>query len=112
MAKPVDLAERYMKAFFGRAPLEKMSELFSDDLVFEGPFHKYASAKQYIDALMEDPPKDVNYVLERIYEDESSVCLIYTFSKHGLETRMVQMFEVADGKICKIHLVFDTRAFT
>jgi len=112
MAKPLDLAESYMKSFFGQAPLEKMSELFSDDLIFEGPFHKYITAKEYIDALMEDPPKDVNYVLEKSYEDENSVCLIYTFSKQELETRMVQLFEIADGKICKIHLVFDTSAFT
>lgn len=112
MTKPLDLAESYMKSFFGQAPLEMMSTLFADDLVFEGPFHKSFTAKEYIDTLMEDPPKDVHYILEKTYEDENSACLIYMFSKHGVETRMVQTFEIADEKICKINLVFDTNAFT
>lgn len=112
MTKPLALAESYMKSFFGQAPLEMMGSLLADDLIFEGPFHKSFTAKEYIDALMEDPPKDVHYILEKIYEDENSVCLIYVFSKQGVETRMVQTFEVVDEKICKINLVFDTNAFT
>ena len=65
-----------------------------------------------MDRLGEDPPADVHYVLERTYEDENSACLIYLFSKPGVETRMVQTFEIADEKIRKITLVFDTNAFT
>ncbi len=89
-----------------------MSTLFADDLVFEGPFYKSSTAIEYIDRLREDPPTDVHYVMEKIYEDENSVCLIYLFSKPGVQTRMAQTFEMADGKICKIKLVFDTNAFT
>ena len=112
MTKPLELAESYMKSFFGQAPLERMHKLFADDLVFEGPFQKSLSAKEYKDALRKNPPKDVHYILEKTYEDENSVCLIYMFSKPGVETRMVQTFEIADGKIQKIKLVFDTNAFT
>ena len=111
MSKPLDLAGSYMKSFFGQAPLEMMGALFTDDLVFEGPFHQYSSAKEYLDALLDDPPTDVHYTLEKSYEDDSSACLIYTFSKYGVETRMVQTFEIANEKICKINLVFDTNAF-
>lgn len=109
--RPKDIAERYMKSFFGEAPLEMMETLFADDLVFEGPFHKYSSAKEYLDSLKADPPKDVHYVLEKTFEDGDSVCFIYLFSKPGVETRMVQTFEVVDGKICRIELVFDGKAF-
>lgn len=111
MTKPLELAESYMKSFFGQAPQEMMNMIFADDLVFEGPFQKTFSAKQYMDALKEDPPKDVHYILEKAYEDENSACLIYIFSKPGVRTRMAQTFEIADGKICRINLVFDTAEF-
>ena len=38
--------------------------------------------------------------------------LFICFSKPGVETRMAQTFEIADGQICRIKLVFDTSAFT
>lgn len=112
MTRPLDLAESYMKSFFGQAPLEMMSTLFADDLVFEGPFHKSYTAKEYLDSLRKNPPEDVHYVLEKAYEGRDSVCLIYMFSKPGVKTRMAQNFEIANGKICRIRLVFDTKAFT
>ena len=112
MSRPLELAESYMKSFFGQAPLEMMSALFAVDLEFEGPFYQSSTAKQYMDRLREDPPVDVHYVMERAYEDQNSACLIYLFSKTGVETRMVQTFEIADDKIQKIRLLFDTNAFT
>lgn len=112
MAKALDLAKLYMASFFGQAPLETMGTLFAVDLKFEGPFFKSSTAREYMDRLREDPPADVHYVLERAYEDENSACLIYLFSKPGVETRMVQTFEIADEKIRKITLLFDTNAFT
>ena len=48
---------------------------------------------------------------EEIFENENSVCLVYQFSKPGVKTRMIQTFEINDGKISKIKLVFDTKAF-
>lgn len=108
---PLELAERYMKSFFGQASLEAMREILADDLMFEGPFFKANSAKEYLDRLTEDPPQDVSYELEQVYADEKSACLIYVFSKPGVNTRMVQTFEVADDKIRNIKLVFDTGAF-
>ena len=89
-----------------------MTELFADDLVFEGPFYRSSTAKEYMDRLREDPPADVHYVMEKAYADENSACLVYLFSKPGVETRMAQTFEIADGKIGKIKLVFDSNAFT
>ncbi len=112
MSKQLGLVESYMKSFFGQAPLEMMSTCLAVDLEFEGPFYKSSTAKEYLDSLREYPPTNVRYVLEKTYEDDTSVCLIYLFSKPGVETRMVQTFEIANEKIQKISLVFDTNAFT
>lgn len=111
MTTPLKLAESYMKAFFGPAPLEELEILLADELVFEGPFHQSRSAKEYLQALRDSPLDDAHYIIEKAYEDENSACLIYVFSKPGVKTRMVQTFEVADNRICKINLVFDARAF-
>ena len=112
MTKPLELAESYMKSFFGQEPLEFMEPLLAESLIFDGPFHKSSSAKEYLDALRKNPPNDVHYDLEEVYENQNSACLVYLFSKPGVETRMVQIFEVKDGKISKIKLVFDTNAIT
>ncbi len=48
----------------------------------------------------------------RSFEDKSGACLVYEFAKPGVCTPMTQLFEVRDGKISHILLVFDTGAFT
>ncbi len=112
MTKSLDLAESYIKSFFGQAPMEMMETLLAEDLIFDGPFHNSSTAKEYLDSLRENPPKDVSYKLEEVFENENSVCLIYMFSKPGVKARMAQTFAISDGKICKIKLLFDTNVFT
>ncbi|MCG7874586.1 MAG: nuclear transport factor 2 family protein [Candidatus Thiodiazotropha lotti] len=111
MTKPTELAKSYMKSFFGNEPLKNMEPLLADNLIFDGPFHKSSSAKEYLDALRKNPPIDVHYVLEEVYENQNSACLVYIFSKAGIQTRMAQIFEVEGEKICKIKLVFDASVF-
>lgn len=110
--RPVELAEKYMACFFGDAPLEFMEALLADDLIFRGPFYEFTSARDYLESLKANPPNDAKYKLENFYENDNSVCFIYLFTKSGIETLMAQTFEVDDGKISKINLIFDTKAFT
>ena len=111
MIKPAEVAHKYMESFFGQAPLESMETLLSENLIFEGPFHRFSSAKAYLEALKVDPPNNVSFEMEEVFEKEKSVCFVYQFSKPGVKTRMVETFEIYGGKICKIKLVFDTKAF-
>lgn len=101
-----------MACFYGDEPFASMADLLADDLIFEGPYFQYSNAKDYLESLKADPPTAVKYQLVKVYKDADSACLIYKFSKPGIETVMVQTFDVADGKICKINLIFDTKAFT
>lgn len=109
---PVELAEKYMACFYGGVPLESMETLLADDLVFQGPLYEFSSAKDYLESLRADPPIGAKYQMLKVYEGENSVCFIYLFSKPGIETVMAQTFEINDGKISKINLIFDTKAFT
>ena len=108
---PVQVAEKYMACFYGDAPLESMEALLADDLIFRGPLYEFSSAKDYLESLRADPPIGAKYQMIKVYEGDNSVCLIYLFSKQGIETLMAQTFEINDGKISKINLIFDTKAF-
>ncbi len=110
--RPLELAQQYMDIFFSGRDVEALRSLFADDFTFSGPFYEFDSAEDYIHSLQSDPPKDCHYTMIRSFEDEFGACLVYEFSKPGVCTPMTQVFEVRDGKISNILLVFDTDAFT
>lgn len=106
--EPLELAHRYMECFYGDQPLELMESILADDLDFKGPLNEFNSAKDYLESLTANPPQGMDFRIINEYENEDSVCLIYLFSKLGVETYMAQYFEIKDGKISKIRLIFDT----
>jgi len=110
--KPLDVALKYMEIFFGGKNMEDLRSLLTDDCKFEGPFYQFETAADYVRSLREDPPQDFKYEILQRFENESSVCLVYQFSKPGISTPMVQVFEFRENKICKILLIFDSGVFS
>ena len=108
---PLKLAMTYMEIFFSGENLDRLRPLLADDLLFCGPFCEFDSADSYIKSLQSDPPKAFEYKIVGSFGGDSSVCLFYQFTKPGVSTPMAQMFEVKEGKISEILLVFDTGAF-
>lgn len=112
--KALRAAHRFMDLFYSGSPdaiLELESSL-SPDSVFRGPFHEYGSAREYIDALLADPPVGMQYNIIGSVDADDAACLIYDFQKGAIKTTMAQYFELREGLIVKIILVFDTSAFT
>ncbi len=109
--KPLKLAHKFMEIFFSGENMWRLRPLLADDFSFSGPLYQFDSPDAYIKSLETDPPKGFKYEIIRSYDDESSACLLYQFTKPGVCTRMAQMFEVREGKINRIILVFDTGAF-
>lgn len=110
--EPLQLALKYMEIFFSGENIEELSQLLTNDFSFSGPFYKFDSAEDYIESLQSDPPEGFEYEIIRSFESKSSACLFYQFTKRGVSTPMAQMFEVSNGKISKVLLIFDTAAFT
>lgn len=108
--KPLKIALRFMDVFYHEDDPELLRELLHGNLVFEGPLYEYSSADDYIEALSQDPPRDMDYRILKSFADDSSVCLYYEFSKPGIKTPMVHLFDIEDGKIRRIRLLFDTAA--
>ena len=108
---PLDLARRYLEIFYSGSDIDALRPLFADDLSFEGPFYTFDTAEAYLDSLRAAPPEGMTYDVIRAFESASSACVIYQFSKAGIQTPMAQLFEVDAGVIKRILLVFDTGAF-
>jgi len=106
------LATRYMEIFYGEEPIENLTEILSENLSFKGPLYEFSSSEEYIESLKSEPPVGLKYEMIEAYEKENSACLVYQFSKPGISTIMSQLFEITNGKISKIILVFDTGAFS
>jgi len=110
--KPLDLAFKYMEIFYSDSDIEALGQILAKNLTFEGPFFQFDSAEDYLDSLRGDSREGLSYDLIKSFENESSACLIYQFSKPDISIPMAQMFEIDGDKIGKIVLVFDTGAFT
>ena len=109
---PLQLARSYMEIFYSGEDLLRLVDLMSEDCHFKGPLFEFYSAKAYVESLIAGPPVDVRFTELTAYEDENSACLIYQFSKPGIEAMMCQRFIVVNGKINDILLIFDTGGFS
>lgn len=109
---PLQLALRYMEIFYGGCDLEKLAKLFSDNLQFEGPLYRFHSAAEYLQSLQRDPPSEMQYEIMQQFSNDTQACLIYRFHKPGFSTLMAQAFESKHNKLCKIYLIFDSKALT
>ena len=108
---PLKLAKKYMDCVFKTGDLETLRNILADDLKFNGSLFNFDSADDYVNSLQNDPPKDFEYEIIKSYEDNTSACMVYLFSKPGISTFMTQTFWTSKGKITRILLIFDTVAF-
>ena len=107
----LELARRYMAVFYSGRDAEELRPILADDLVFEGPFLRCESADEYVSSLRGDSREGLSYEVLWEFESGASACVVYRFSKPGVDTTMAQVFETLGGRIARIRLVFDTGAF-
>ncbi len=109
--KPLDLALRYMHLVFITGDFDALWNILGLDLKFKGPVFEFESAEAYIKSMQENPPDRFEFEVLQTFENESSACLVYQFSKPGVSTLMTQTFKTKDQKINEILLVFDRKDF-
>ena len=93
---------------FNKKDYKALDKLLAKDLSFRGPLYTFENSKDYIKALKSDPPKDFEYKIIGAYEDYSSSCIIYEYTKGGVTVSMSQIFEIENDKIQSIQLIYDT----
>ena len=109
--RPLALAKKYIDCVFFTANFDQLRSILADDLRFTGPYYSFNNADDYLNSLKADPPRDFKYQIIKTFEDKSSACLVYDFSKPGVSTTMMQLFETKTDKITRILLIFDSAAF-
>jgi hypothetical protein len=109
--KPLELALQYMHLVFLKGDFDALWNILGLDLKFRGPMYQFDSAEDYIKSMQENPPDRIEFELLQSFENESSACLVYQFSKSGVSTLMTQTFKTKDQKINEILLVFDRKDF-
>lgn len=110
--RPLEFANKYLEIFYSGKNIQDLSRLFSTDLKFNGPFYTFDTSEAYVNSLLSSPPKNFKYSILHSYENATSACIIYQFSKPGVTLPMTQFFEVKNEKISEILLIFDTAKFT
>jgi hypothetical protein len=104
------LVHTYMEVFYRSGDFDKLNNIFSTDLKFEGPLYQFDTAEAYINSLKESSPGDYDFEIIEEYINESSVCLIYNFIKGSKHTLMAQTFLIEAGLIKEIRLIFNAQA--
>ena len=100
-----------MEILFSEGDPDKLKSILAKDLKFRGSFFQSDSAEKYIESLISDLSKGFRYKTIKTFESGDSVCLLYEFSKPGINTKMAQLFEFSGGLISSILLIFDSGTF-
>ena len=86
---------------------DKAAECLSEDMFFDGVMGKRNGSESYMNDMRKMKFK---YEIERTFDNEDDVCVLYNIDMSGKATLFTcGWYQVADGKIKKIKVVFDPR---
>lgn len=113
MAEEAQAVVEQWLAAWNRKDLATMRRLLVEDLLFEGAMDRFTSGDAY-HALMGEMTKAVTEVKPlKVWADGRDVAAFYdlSMSKPAGTYPIAEWFEVEDGKIRRVHSVFDARPF-
>jgi len=104
---PVDTVMRFLKIFFSGNDYDDISYLLNNEFLYESPIFSTESAEEYINRLKNSPRIDSSYTILKIFNDSGFINIIYEYKKGEIATPVSQLFELKDGKISTILLIYD-----
>lgn len=109
--KALELALKYMDIVFSDKDMGALRPLLSDRFTFKGTLNEYNNPESYIREMKKEPSNGFHYKILKTFETRSAACLVYEFTKAKICTTMTQVFEVSNGQIDRVMLIFDSAAF-
>ena len=106
-----EVVDYYLDVLFTGKSLVKLHHVLNKNLDFLGPFAQYSTAEDYVKALLADPPVDFSFKIIERFKLDNTVCVHYLFTKPGVKTKMIQIFEIQNSEIKKIRLFFNPGDF-
>lgn len=107
------LIKEYFQRFFsGPAHPSDMREYLTEDFIFRGPLMSAESAADYIQQLEAYGDEFEIYAkVRKIIEQGDTVAALVDFQGPGGVIRYAQWFDLRDGKICRLEVIYDPRPF-
>jgi len=109
--KPIELVEKYMECLYDTGDLTEMRKVLADNLHFKGTYSEHDTAEEYIEGFEGEDMSAFSYNMLYTFEKDNTVCFIYNLLKPSGPLEMAQVFEIEEGKIKNILLLFDGREF-
>jgi ketosteroid isomerase-like protein len=110
---PQAIAEAYFEAWCAK-DFGAVRRLLHDDLSFQGPYDRFNSASDFINAITQ--LGGLIKILEKrnVLVNGQDVCTIYDLVpvNDATNVTMAELYHVADDKITSIRLIFDTVTFS
>jgi len=111
MARPKDVVLAYHKAADTK-DFEKARQLLHDNLEFSGPFDTFHKADDYLHAIRKLSAIVESVDIKLVVEDGNDVAMFCDLVTKVVGTSFVaEWYQVKDGKIVSIRVVFDARPF-
>ena len=110
---PQQTAEAYFEAWSNK-DFDGARSLLHDDVSFLGPFDTFDNADDLIQAITGLGQLIKGLEMRRVFTNGQDVCIIYDLvpNKAVASVPIAEWYQVRDGKISAISIIFDTGAFS
>jgi limonene-1,2-epoxide hydrolase len=111
MAKPRETVLAFQKAI-GEKDFAAARKLLHDNLEFRGPIDTFRKADDYLHAIQKLSEIVEGVDILKVFEDGNEVSLFCDLKTKVVGTSFVaEWYDVKDGKIASVRVVFDARPF-
>jgi ketosteroid isomerase-like protein len=111
MADAKQVAEGFFDAWTGK-DFERARGLLHDDVSFEGPIDRFSDADSYLASLRRLSGIVTGAEKQKVFVDDEDVCVIYDLKTAPVpSSRTCEWYQVRDGRIAAVSVVFDARPF-
>lgn len=78
----------------------------TDDMKYEGPFGTRVGAEAYLEQIER---LRLKFHIHRIFADGNDICVLYNIDSAGVTVFACGLFQIKDGKVSSLKVVFDPR---
>ena len=111
MADAAEVAEGFFDAWTGK-DFGRARGLLHDDVSFQGPIDSFSDADSYLASLRQLSGIVLGADKQKVFTDGDDVCVIYDLKTAPVpSSRTCEWYQVRDGKIASVVVIFDARPF-
>jgi ketosteroid isomerase-like protein len=109
---PLEVVQQFYRAL-ERKDFDTFRDCLNEPFSFRGPFDTFNSISSYVQAIQRLSSIVKRVEVHKMFADGNDVCVLYDLvTGSPVETSFIsEWFQVKDGKIVSIRVVFDPRPF-